>query len=298
MISAKPRRGQAAQTRLLHGSIHAFLIPLCLVAMIPLLLIVMASITDEKSLALNGYRLWPAQFSGYAYEFLWKQPQQLIYSYAVSIFVTAVGSALSLLVMSMLAYAISRRDFALRNVISLYVFFTMLFSGGLVPYYILMTRTLDLKNNLLALILPYLVMPFFVLLLRTYFASLPRDLIDAAKVDGASEWRIFFRIVVPLSTPALATVGLFSVLLYWNDLWQALLFIDAQRMYPLQYLLYKLIHDVAMLQEMAVAQGTPLPYQSVRMAMAVIAIGPVLFAFLFIQKYFIRGITLGGLKGE
>ena len=225
-------RGQRAQTRLLHGSIHAFLIPVCVVAMIPLLLIVMASITDEKTLALNGYQLWPAKFSGYAYEFLWKQPEQLLYSYGVSIFVTVVGSALSLLIMSMLAYAISRRDFALRGIISFYVFFTMLFSGGLVPYYILMTRTLHLKNSLLALILPYLVMPFFVLLLRTYFASLPRDLIDAAKVDGASEWRIFFRIVVPLSTPALATVGLFSVLLYWNDLWQALLFIDSQRMYP------------------------------------------------------------------
>jgi putative aldouronate transport system permease protein len=298
MTNTRRPRGQRSQTRLLHGSIHAFLIPLCIVAMIPLLLIVMSSLTDEKSLALNGYQLWPAKFSGYAYEFLWKQPEQLLYSYGVSILVTVIGSTLGLLIMSMLAYAISRRDFALRGIISFYVFFTMLFSGGLVPYYILMTRTLQLKNNLLALILPYLVMPFFVLLLRTYFASLPRDLIDAAKVDGASEWRIFFRIVVPLSTPALATVGLFSVLLYWNDLWQALLFIDSQRMYPLQYLLYKLIHDVQMLQELAVAQGTPVPHQSVRMAMAVIAIGPVLFAFLFIQKYFIRGITLGGLKGE
>ena len=266
--------------------------------MIPLLLIVAASFTDEKSLSLTGYQLIPAKFSIEAYRFLWKQPEQLLYSYGISIFVTAVGSMASLLIMSLLAYAISRRDFALRRVISFYVFLTMLFNGGLVPYYILMTQTLHIKNTLLALILPYLVVPFFVLLLRTYFAGLPRDLIDAAKVDGASEWRIFFQIVVPLSLPALATVGLFSVLLYWNDLWQALLFIDQQRMYPLQFLLYKLIHDVQMLQEMAVAQGMPVPHQSVRMAMAVMAIGPVLFAFLFIQRYFIRGITLGGLKGE
>ncbi len=297
-MSTKTKRGQRSQTQIVRGWIHAILIPLCIISMIPLLLIVSASFTDEKTIARTGYQLWPAQFSTYAYEFLWKQPEQLLYSYGVSIFVTVVGSALSLLIMSMLAYAISRRDFALRNIITFYVFFTMLFSGGLVPYYILVTRTLQIKNNLLVLILPYLVTPFFVLLLRTYFASLPRDLIDAAKVDGASEWRVFFRIVVPLSTPALATVGLFSILLYWNDLWQALLFIDSQRMYPLQYLLYKLIHDVQMMQEMAVAQGTPVPHQSVRMAMAVIAIGPVLFAFLFVQKYFIRGITLGGLKGE
>jgi putative aldouronate transport system permease protein len=299
MTGIRPSRfGQKTGTRVWHGGIHAIIIPICVLAMIPLLLIVSASFTDEKTLSLTGYQLIPARFSVDSYRFLWRQPEQLLYSYGISIFVTAVGSVASLFIMSMLAYAISRRDFGPRRVISFYVFFTMLFNGGLVPYYILITQTLHIKNTLLALILPYLVVPFFVLLLRTYFAGLPRDLIDAAKVDGASEWRIFFQVVVPLSLPALATVGLFSVLMYWNDLWQALLFIDQQRMYPLQFLLYKLIHDVQMLQELAVAQGMPVPHQSVRMAMAVMAIGPVLFAFLFIQRYFIRGITLGGLKGE
>jgi putative aldouronate transport system permease protein len=292
------RIGHKAGLRLWHGAIHVVLIPICILAMLPLLLIVTSSLTAEKTLALEGYRLWPSAWSLDAYRFLWREPQQLIASYSVSIFVTGVGASLSLLIMSLLAYAISRKDFALRHVVALYVFFTMLFNGGLVPYYILMTRTLELKNTVWALILPYLVIPFFVLLLRTYFAGLPRELLDAAKVDGASEWRIFFQIVAPLSTPALATVGLFSVLLYWNDLWQALLFIEDQRLYPLQFLLYKLIHDVQMLQELAVAQGMPVPHQSVRMAMAVVAIGPILFTFLFIQKYFIRGITLGGLKGE
>lgn len=290
--------GNKAKTRLWYATIHAIVIPICIAAMIPLLLIVSASFTEEKTLATYGYRLTPLKFSTYAYEFLFREPEQLLYSYSVSIFVTVVGSSLSLLIMAMLAYAVSRKDFKLRNVIAFYVFFTILFNGGLVPYYILMTQTLHLKNSIFALILPYLVMPFYVLLLRTYFASLPRELIDAAKIDGASEWRIFFQIVVPLSTPALATVLLFSMLLYWNDMYQALLFIDEQRMYPLQYLLFRLIHNIQMLQELAAGQSAPVPAQSVRMAMAVAAMGPVLFAFLFVQKYFIRGITLGGLKGD
>jgi putative aldouronate transport system permease protein len=286
------------RTALWHGAIHTFVVLMCIAAVLPLLLIVAASFTDEQALTINGYQLVPSQWSLNAYTYLLREPDQLVRSYGVSLLVTTVGSALSLLIMSMLAYAISRRDFPLRNILAFYVFFTLLFNGGLVPYYILVMRTLQLKNNILALILPYLVMPFFVLLLRTYFAALPRELIEAAKVDGAGEWRIFFRIVVPLSTPALATVGLFSILLYWNDLWQALLFIDDQRLYPLQFLLYRLIHNVSILQENAVAQGTPQPYQSVRMAMAVLAIGPVLFAFLFTQRYFVRGITLGGIKGD
>ncbi len=289
---------QKRKTRLGHTAIHVIAIFVCLLALLPLLLILSASFTDEKTLAQYGYQLIPIKFSTYAYQFLMNDPEQLIRAYGVSLTVTFVGTGLSLLIMSMLAYAMSRRDFKLRHVLAFFVFFTLLFNGGLVPYYILMTQTLHLKNNLLALILPYLVMPFFVLLLRTYFASLPRELIDAAKMDGASEWRIFFQIVVPLSTPALATVGLFSILLYWNDFYQALLFIDNQKLYPLQYFLYNLAQNVEILQENQTSQGVPIPYQSVRMAMAVLAIGPIAFAFLFVQRYFVRGITLGGLKGE
>ncbi len=281
-----------------HYGIHAVAIVICILALVPLLLIISSSFTDEQTLAQYGYQLIPLKFSAYAYQFLFRDPSQLINSYTVSLTVTIVGTAVSLLVTSMLAYAMSRRDFALRHLLAFFVFFTLLFNGGLVPYYILMSQTLHLKNNILALILPYLVTPFFVLLLRTYFASLPRELMDAAKMDGASEWRIFFQIVVPLSTPALATVGLFSVLLYWNDFYQALLFIDDQKLYPLQYLLYILSHNNALLQANETTQGTPTPYVSVQMAMAVLALGPVAFAFLFVQRFFVRGITLGGLKGE
>jgi putative aldouronate transport system permease protein len=161
-----------------------------------------------------------------------------------------------------------------------------------------MVRTLGLKDNILALILPPLVIPFFVLLLRTYFSTIPKDLIDAARIDGASEFLIYFRVVLPLSTPALATVGLFSLLFYWNDLYLSLLFINDRNLYNLQYLLFQIISNIQLLEDSFVSQGMKPPLQSVRMAMAVLAMGPMLFAFMFVQRFFVKGITLGGLKGD
>jgi putative aldouronate transport system permease protein len=172
----------------------------------------------------------------------------------------------------------------------------MLFNAGLVPWYMMITQGLHLKNTLAVLILPYLVVPWFVLLLRTYFTSLPEALIDAAKIDGAGEGRIFFQIVLPLSTPALATVGLFCMLMYWNDWWLGLLFIDDRTLYPLQLLLYTILKNIQFLAANPQTTGVAVPSQTVRMALAVLAIGPIVFAFLSVQRYFIRGITLGGIK--
>jgi putative aldouronate transport system permease protein len=286
------------RTRNIHRLILVFVGVVCVIWMIPLVMIVSGSLTEESTLVNDGYQIIPPKFSLEAYRWLWNDPSMLIQSYGVTIIVTLVGTVVGVLVMSMLAYALSRRDFKLRTLITFIVFFTMLFNGGLVPYYINMSRVLGVKDTLWALILPYLVSPFYVLLLRTYFSGLPRDLFDAARVDGAGEWRIFFRIVVPLSTPALATVGLFTMLQYWNDMYQALLFIENQNLYPLQFTLYKLLVNTQMLNELTVQSGTPVPHTSVTMAMAVIAIGPVVFAFLFVQKYFVRGITLGSIKGD
>ena len=167
----------------------------------------------------------------------------------------------------------------------------------MVPFYILVTRYLGLKDNLLALILPYLVTAWYVLILRTSFAQLPTELLDAARIDGAGEWRNFFQIVLPLSKPVLATIGLFLILRYWNDWFLALLFIDRSVLYPLQYLLYTLMANINFLASNPQTTGIPIPVQSARMAMAVLAFGPALFAFLMLQKYFVRGITVGGLKG-
>lgn len=281
-----------------HALVHGIMIAVCLACLVPLLLILSASFTDESSLVNEGYHMIPRKFSTAAYDFLLRDPRQIARAYGVSVFVTITGASVSLLVMALLGYALSRKDFALRRAISFFIFFPMLFNAGLVPFYILMVRGLQLKDNIFALILPPLVIPFFVLLLRTYFSQLPRELIEAAKLDGASEWRIFFQVVVPLSTPALATVGLFSLLFYWNDLYLSLLFINNPDLYNLQYLLYKIIANIQILEESAVGQGSKPPLQSVRMAMAVLAMGPVLFAFLFVQQYFVKGITLGGLKGD
>ena len=293
-VSARRWRPGSMSRMLIHG----VMIVICGACLLPLLMIVSASVTDETALLDNGFQLLPAKWSVHAYQFLLNDPAQILRAYAVSVGVTFVGSALSLLLMALLGYAMSRRDFALRKYIAFLVFFPLLFNAGLVPFYILMTRTLHLKDTLLALLLPPLVLPFLTLLLRTYFASLPYELIEAAKLDGASEWHIFFTIVVPLSTPALATVGLFSLLFYWNDLYLSLLFINDPHLFNLQYLLYKIISNLGVLADAFTQSSIKPPLQSVRMAMAVLAIGPVLFAFLFVQKYFVRGITLGSLKGE
>lgn len=281
-----------------HILIHVIMVVVSVACLLPLVLIASASVTDEQALVEQGFQLVPSKWSVYAYQFLLSDPGQIMQAYAVSVFVTFVGSALSLLLMSLLGYAMSRKDFALRKPISLFVFFPLLFNAGLVPFYILMTRTLGLKDNLLALILPPLVLPFLTLLLRTYFSNLPFELVEAAKLDGASEWRIFFQIIVPLSTPALATVGLFSLLFYWNDLYLSLLFINNPQLYNLQYLLYKIISNLNILSDAFTQSSVKPPLQSVRMAMAVFAMGPMLFAFLFVQQYFVRGITLGSLKGD
>ncbi len=291
------KTGYAAQTRIWHWVIIVFIAIVCIIWLIPLMIIISASFTQESVLSQSGYRLIPPVFSTEAYLWLFRDPTSLLQAYGVTIFVTFVGTSIGVLIMSMLAFVLSSKQFKLRGVLSFYVFFTLLFSGGLVPYYINMTMTLHLHDSVVALILPYLVMPFYVLLLRTYFSTLPKELFDAAKIDGASDWRIFFQLVLPLSVPAILTVALFQMLQYWNDFFQALLFVESQSLRPLQYLLYNLMNQF-LLSDLSFGVGAPPPALSVRMAMAVVALGPVIIAFLFVQRYFVRGITLGGIKGD
>lgn len=277
--------------------VHSALTLIGLACLLPMILVISISLSDERLVARQGYSLWPVGFTTFAYEYILQEPGQMVRAYGVTILVTATGTVLGLLICSLLGYAISRKDYKFRGVLSFYVFFTLLFNGGMVPFYILVTRYLGLKNDLLALILPYLVTAWYVLILRTSFAQLPVELLDAARIDGAGEWRIFFQIVLPLSKPALATVGLFFILRYWNDWFLALLFIDIDTLYPLQYLLYVLMQNINFLASNPQTTGVPIPSQSARMALAVLAFGPALFSFLLLQKYFVRGITIGGLKG-
>ncbi|MBX2999123.1 MAG: carbohydrate ABC transporter permease [Caldilineaceae bacterium] len=281
-------------TRLL---IHLILIGVGLTCLIPMLLVISVSLSDEQQLALRGYQLLPVGFTTFAYEYILTNPQQIIRAYGVTIFVTTVGTVLGLIVCSLLAYPLARKDFRLRGILSFYVFFTLLFSGGLVPFYILVTQYLGWKDNILALIVPYLATAWYVLILRTSFSQLPVELLEAARIDGAGEWRIFFQIVLPLSKPVLATIGLFFILRYWNDWFMALLFVNDSTLYPLQYLLQVLMRNINFLSSNPQTMGEPIPTSSARMAMAVLAFGPALFAFLLLQQYFIRGITIGSLKG-
>jgi putative aldouronate transport system permease protein len=277
--------------------VHLLLLLLGIACLVPMVLIISISLSDERVLAVEGYSLLPRGFTTFAYEYILKEPAQILRAYLVTAVVTALGTIGGLVLCSMLAYPLSRQDYKLRGPLSFYVFFTLLFSGGMVPFYILVTRYLGLKDNLLALILPYMVTAWYVLILRTSFAQLPVELLDAARIDGAGEWRIFFQIVLPLSKPVLATVGLFFILRYWNDWFLALLFMTKPDYYPLQYLLYVLMANINFMMSNPQTTGMPIPTQSARMAMAVLAFGPALFSFLLLQKYFVRGITIGGLKG-
>jgi putative aldouronate transport system permease protein len=280
--------------------VNLALLLLAIACVIPLLMIVSGSFSTESAINRHGYTLIPVEFSTLAYQFILRDPTQILRAYAVTAFVTAAGTIAGLIITAMLAYAISRRSFNARRPLSFYVFFTLLFNGGLIPFYLFMVQTMQLKNSLLALILPLLVNGWNVLILRTHFANLPEELLDAARIDGANEWRIFFQVVVPISTPVLATVSLFMMLGYWNDWWLSLLFIDSPQLYSIQYLLYNIQASLQAIQSdprvLQALGNIELPAQTARMAMAVIAIGPIAFVYLFLQRYLVRGIMIGSIK--
>jgi len=288
-----------------HGGqliLHAVLLLLTLLFLLPLWVVISASFTDETTLTKAGYGLWPAQFSVAAYDFILQNPTQIVNAYGVTMLVTVIGTVASLFVNSLTAYVLARVDFTWRRPFSFFIFFTMLFNGGLVPSYILITQYLRLRDTLWVLILPMLVAPWYIFLLRTYFSTLGKEFIESARLDGANEWQIYSRIVMPLSTPALATIALFTILGYWNDWWLALLYINDAALYPLQYLLFAILRNAEFLttntNSSAMLGSVQVPLQTVRMAMAVIAIGPVAVAFVSLQRYFVRGLTIGGIKGE
>lgn len=288
--------------------IQAFFIFYSLLCIIPVVLIIMVSISDENSVIREGYQFWPSEFSFTAYEFLFKDPTQIIRSYGISIFVTVVGTLVSLLVMALYAYPISRKDFPHSKFFTFFVFFTMLFGGGLVPWYLVYVQMLGLKDNVWALILPLAVSAFFVLIIRTFFiTTIPNAVLESAKIDGAGEMKIFIKIVLPLSLPVLATVALFQTLTYWNDWFLSLVFITKDANITVQYLMYKTMLNIQFLANnstayqaiVAAGGGTAIrfPSETVRMAMVIVGIGPIIFAYPFFQKYFVKGLTVGAVKG-
>lgn len=269
----------------------------------PIILMIMASVTDEATLLRDGYSLIPAKFSLDAYYYMVKQGVMILRSYGVTVAVTLMGTVLSVILTCMLAYPMSRRSFKYRNVLAFFVFFTMLFNGGIVPSYIIWTNLFQIKNTIFALIFPnYLVTAFNVILVKNYYSnSVPEALIEAAQIDGAKEIRIFWKIMVPLAKPVVATVALFTGLIYWNDWTNGLYYIDEQKLYSIQLLLMKIMNNVEMLKTNTnlIVNGASidLPSASVRMVIALIGILPILIVYPFVQKYLIKGVVIGAVKG-
>jgi putative aldouronate transport system permease protein len=286
-----------------NAAFHLVFMLMSLTCIIPLILVAVVSITDEKSVAANGYRFIPDYISLEAYRYLWQQGNVIIHAYGVTLFVTVVGTIMSLLITAMFAYPLSRKDFAYRKLFAFLVVFTLLFHGGMVSWYLVTTQILHLKNNIWALIVPYLFNGWYVMILRTYFATtIPDAIVESAKIDGAGEYRIFFSIILRLSLPGLATVGLFSAIVYWNDWWLPLMLIHDDKIMNMQYLMYKAqsmsdFLSSANAQNYGATMGIAPPSLTLRMALAVIGIGPIVLAYPFFQKYFVQGLTIGAVKG-
>jgi len=281
-----------------HAIPHTALMVFAVATLLPLLLIVAASFSSDTTLTREGYSLLPQDKTTLAYRYVFDASDQIYSAYMVTIGITVVGTVLALFLMSMLGYALSRPNFKYRTFLSFAVFFTLLFHGGFVPFYILMTQYLGLVDSYWALILPNLVNVFFVLILRTYFAALPSEVFEAARMDGAGEFRIYWQVAMPMARPALATVGLMTALIYWNEWVNVLYFIRDPDKVTLQYLLFQIQQNIQLLQEsdMFAQMDIEIPAQSSRMAIAVIATGPAALLFLVFQKYLVRGATLGAFK--
>lgn len=274
---------------------------LAVFCLLPFWLVVSSSLTDEQAITLHGFQLIPATFSTEAYHLLFKYPGEMLRAYGITITVTVIGTVLGLFLTSMTSYVLARKDFKWRNHFSFYFFFTTLFSGGLVPWYLLIVNYLHLKDTLLALILPMLLNVFYIIVMKSFMGGIPEAIAESAKIDGAGDFTIYAKLIIPLSKPVLATIGLFIALAYWNDWYNALLFVSKSELMPLQYYLYKMLGNMdgmrkAMMQAGAVV-NTNIPTESLKMAMTIVATGPILLAYPFIQKYFVQGMTIGAVKG-
>ena len=276
---------------------------LCVVVLIPFLLLVRISLSKEEDILFNGYKLIPQHLSLDAYKFVFSSPGKIFQAYKVTIFYSLISMVLSTLLMSMIAYPLSRKNLTGRSALSFYLYFTMLFSGGLVPSYILITQYLKLSNSILVYIIPSLINPWNIFMLRSFFSDLPESMIESVKIDGASEYRIFWSFILPLSKPVIATVALTTFLVKLNEWFTCMHYINDSELYSLQFLLQSIMDNIKLLQELD-ASGSgrlidmaQIPSETTRMVMAVVVAGPAVLVFPFFQKYFVKGLTVGSVKG-
>lgn len=284
--------------------VNVVLMLLALTCILPLLLLVTSSFATETSLMENGYSFWPSQWGLDAYQYLWHSRGQILTAYKMTVLSTLCGTVLNVSITTLLAYPLSRPNLVGRNVFSFLVFFTLLFNGGMIPSYMMWTQTFHIKDTFWALILPNLLMNGFgVIVMRTYFvANIPNEIIEAARIDGAGELRTLLEIVLPLSKPILATIALMSGLAYWNDWMNGLYYLVKRTdLYTIQNLLNRLIASADFISNnaanSALTAGITIPSVGIRMAIAVIALLPVMLIYPFLQKGFVKGIVIGGVKG-
>ena len=277
---------------------------LSICAFVPFLLLIMSSFSSNDSIILYGYSLWPKEFSLEAYSYIWTERAQIFRAYGITIFVTAIGTCVGLIITLLYAYVLAHPHFPGKTFFSFFVFFTMLFNGGLVPTYIMYTRYLHIKNTFFALLIPSLLLNAFnVILVRTFIqGNVPASLSESAKIDGAGEFKIFVNIVLPLSKPIIATVGLFIGVAYWNDWMNGLYYVTDSKLFSIQQLLTNMMKNIQYLSENASSMSgssmaATIPQATIRMAIAVIGILPILIIYPFVQKYFVKGIAVGAVKG-
>lgn len=268
-------------------------------AILPFYILVVNSFASEHSILTRGYLLFPREISWKGYELVFQNPAKIFRSYGITILVTGVGTLISLFISSMSAYVLFRKDVKYRNQLAFFLYFTTLFNGGLMSYYLIVSQYLHLKNTLSVLLLVPMFNVLNILILRNFLrGSIPEEMIEAGKIDGAGDFGIYLRIVLPLFKPALAAIGMLTALNYWNDWWTAMIFVEREGLWPMQYVLYQILSSVNiasnMLNNVAMVD---LPKESLKLAMTVISIGPIIFLYPFVQKYFVRGITLGAIKG-
>ena len=285
---------------------HTVMIFVTVMAVLPFVLVFLSSVTEENTLVLNGYSFFPEKFSLYAYEYIVMKGKKIFRAYAVTLFVTVVGTRITVMIAAMLADPRSLKDLPGKRIFTLYVVFTLLFNGGLVPTYLMYTSAFNVKNTIFALIVPNLLMHTMnVLLMRTYYStSIPTELFEASEIDGASQFKIFGSIILPLGKPIAVTMALFSGLSYWNDWTNGLYYLtgyDGEKLYSIQNFLNKVVTDIQYLNSSQVGSNSDilakLPTVSVRMAIAFVAMIPILVLFPFLQKYFSKGIAMGAVKG-
>ncbi|SFS57105.1 carbohydrate ABC transporter membrane protein 2, CUT1 family [Paenibacillus sp. BC26] len=283
---------------------HLMMILLALFCLLPFVLLLVSSITDEKMLIQNGYSFIPSAFNFSAYKFLLQDSNSIVNAYKVTAFVTILGTVTNILLTTLMAYPLSRKDLPGRNVFSFFIFFTMLFSGGLVPSYMMWTQYFEIKNTIWALIVPGMLLTAFnIIMMRTYFTTnIPDEVIEAAKIDGGSESKILLNVVLPMSLPIMATLGLLVGLSYWNDWLNGLYYVTDADLFSIQVLLNKMLLDVQFLMSsastgMGSSLSASLPSTAIKMAVAVLGVLPIMVIYPFFQKFFVKGITVGAVKG-